>query len=384
MRVRGKFVAALAAVVVVIAGCSAPVNLSVGQPPEQATLDAESVETNLDQKDTLAAGERIEIAAILPWHLEDVQIVRDGATEQIQVENPREWRSEPLAPKQKAVVRATLGNPQSGQQHSVERRVVVGKAEKTFTAKLFPADGSYGIGVIPTITFSQPVPEKDRQTVLSRVSVQAEPTPVSGAWRWLDRSTAAFRPASFWPGHTKVRITGDLTGVRVSKTGSTPSAWGAKDVRSNWRTGEAMIVNLNARTLSGKVTIDGKRKRTFPISLGKSGFITRSGTKTLTVKYRVKRMTNLGITDDEVYDLQVPYAMQLTDSGEFLHGAPWNGNIGYAHTSHGCSNLKLADARYIFERMQWGAPVITTGTGRPMESWNGPGGLWNIPASSWA
>lgn len=384
MLVGGKYAAALAAVAVLVAGCSTPMSLSVGQPSDEVIVDADVLETNLDQRDTLAAGKRIEIAAIIPWQLEQVQIHRDGVVEQGEVVNPREWRSEPLAPKQQAIVLATLSNPQSGQQHFVERTVSVGKAEETFTATLFPAHGSYGVGVIPTITFSQPVPEKDRQLVISRLSVQTEPSAVAGSWRWLDHSTAAFRPAEFWPGHTKVRINAELTGLRLSKTGTTASAWGARDVSSAWRTGTAMIVNLNARSLAGSVTIDGKRKRTFPISLGKPGFITRSGVKTLTVKYKVKRMTNIGITDDEVYDLQVPYAMQMTDSGEFLHGAPWNGNIGYAHTSHGCSNLTVADAKYIFDRMQWGDPVITTGTGRPMESWNGPGGLWNIPASKWA
>ena len=75
--------------------------------------------------------------------------------------------------------------------------------------------------------------------------------------------------------------------------------------------------------------------------------------------------------------------MRITASGEFLHGAPWNHYIGVANMSHGCTNLTLSSAHWLFDHVREGDPVVTTGTGRTMESWNGLGGVWNVPWTQW-
>jgi lipoprotein-anchoring transpeptidase ErfK/SrfK len=133
------------------------------------------------------------------------------------------------------------------------------------------------------------------------------------------------------------------------------------------------------------VVKNGKRIRTFGVSMGKSGFTTRSGTKVIMdkhVSYRM-RSTTVGITGSEAYDLDVPYAMRITSSGEFLHGAPWNPYVGVANRSHGCTNLTLSAARWVFNRVREGDPVVTRGTGREMESYNGLGGVWNVRWKAW-
>jgi lipoprotein-anchoring transpeptidase ErfK/SrfK len=119
--------------------------------------------------------------------------------------------------------------------------------------------------------------------------------------------------------------------------------------------------------------------------MGKSGFTTRSGTKVIMDIHESYRMrsTTVGITGSEAYDLDVPYAMRITSTGEFLHGAPWNHYIGIANMSHGCTNLTLSDARWLFHRVREGDPVVTKGTGRSTESWNGLGGVWNVPWDKW-
>ena len=85
---------------------------------------------------------------------------------------------------------------------------------------------------------------------------------------------------------------------------------------------------------------DGVTLRKVPVSLGKPTWETASGVKTILERYEMKRMVNPG--PREPYDVDVPYALRLTPSGEYLHAAPWNlYNLGVASTSHGCTNMSM-------------------------------------------
>jgi len=347
-----------------------------------SSQEAITATTNVDTKKILPAGARIKIDAQEPWTVERVTTNGPSGYTQDAGLNAPVWKSQPLTPGQMTTVTAYMRNPNNGQTQTVARSVLAGPATDTFTAELSPSGGTYGVGIIPTVTFSKDIPEASRADLTKRLKVSTRPKTVVGSWRWITPSSVAFRPASFWPGKTKVIVSADIKNVQIGK--GQKAAWGEKNEDVKFKTGKNMIVHINGAAVNGYVSINGKDVHDFPVSLGKSGYTTRSGIKTLTEKYRVKRMTNNGVTTEEVYDLQVPYAMRMTDSGEFLHAAPWNGNIGYANTSHGCSNLTMSDAIWIYDRMIPGIPVITKGTGRQMESWNGPGGLWNIKAKKWA
>ncbi len=345
--------------------------------------DVNVLNSNVDDTQELKAGQRVKFTAQEPWVLESVTVNGPSGTETYGIEAPGEkWKSEPLEPAQMSTFTAILRNPESGETVAVKRNVIAGPATNTFEATVTPSKGTYGVGIIPKVEFDKAVPKADRAAIVERLSVTSTPTQVAGEWRWTDADTVAFRPAEFWPADQKVTVTADMENARISGSGG-PS-WGEGTESTTFKVDRAMILKLNGATKRGVATVDGETVRKFPISLGKSGYTTRSGIKTITDIIRVQRMTNVGVTDDEVYDLQVPFAMRITDTGEFLHGAPWNGNIGYANTSHGCSNLTYSDAAWFFSRVKYGDPVITTNTGRQMETWNGPGALWNIKYSKWA
>jgi lipoprotein-anchoring transpeptidase ErfK/SrfK len=343
------------------------------------------LKTNIDNSQELGAGQSVKFTAQEPWIIESVAVNGPSGDETYGVDAPGEkWKSEPLAPAQMSTFTATMRDPATGDAKEVKRQVIAGPATKTFDATVTPDKGTYGVGIIPKVEFDKDVPNKDRAAMIERLTVTSEPTPVAGSWRWTDANTAAFRPdTEFWPADQKVTVTADMEGARISGSKNSTS-FGEGTITKTFKIDRAMILKLNGATKSGVATIDGKKVKSFPISLGKPGYTTRSGIKTITDIIRVQRMTNVGVTNDSVYDLQVPFAMRITDTGEFLHGAPWNGNIGYANTSHGCSNLTYSDAAWVFSRVKYGDPVITTNTGRPMEDWNGPGAAWNIKYSKWA
>lgn len=340
--------------------------------------------SNVDQKETLPAGKRVRILANDPWLIESVSTAdSSGTTEEVISVPTSRWRSKPVGPSQVVTYTATLRDPQTRETQTVTRTVKSGAAKNEFSATVFPKSGTFGTGVMPTVTFDQYVPKRDRAALVERLRVESAPTQVTGEWRWEDGDTAVFRPRDFWPARTSVSVSADIKDAAIRGSKPSEGSYGSADVSSSFKTDNGLMIKINGPRKQGRVIVDGTTVRKFPTSVGKPGYVTRSGTKTITDKLRVTRMTNIGVTDDEVYDLQVPYAMRITDSGEFLHGAPWNGNIGYANTSHGCTNATLADAKWIFKRVRWGTPVVTKGTGRDMETWNGPGARWNIDYDSW-
>ena len=134
--------------------------------------------------------------------------------------------------------------------------------------------------------------------------------------------------------------------------------------------------------------VNGTLARTMPISAGKSGWETRSGTKVIIEKFRRKRMNaaTIGVDKDdpEYYNLaNVQYALRVTYSGEFLHAAPWSvGSQGSANVSHGCVGMSLADAKWLYDRTSRGDVVEVTGSDRQMTLTNGYGD-WNLSRADW-
>ena len=291
---------------------------------------------------------------------------------------PASWSSTgALVPKTTYVLNATAVGP-DGQQATLQGTVRTGQPAKVLRATVSPNGRKVGVGRPIVVTFNHSVVRKAAVESALQVTTSRDIGPAS--WSWTSSRTIQFRPQKFWAAHTGVRVTADLRKVRAA-----PGVWGMSDTRTDFRIGRAFVMRVSNAKHRMTIAKDGKRIRTMGISLGKSGFPTRSGTKVIMdihTSYRM-RSTTVGITGSEAYDLDVPYAMRITASGEFLHGAPWNHSIGYANASHGCTNLTLSNARWVFGKVKEGDPIVTKGTGRPTESWNGLGGVWNMPWSKW-
>lgn len=285
-----------------------------------------------------------------------------------------------LTPHRSYTVQVTAVGAQ-GSTTRLSRTFTTGEPAEALRVKVFPADRTVGVGQPIIVTLSAPVRGQVLRAGIERaLSVQAS-IPVEGGWAWLNDNTLHYRPKDFWPADDDVTVHLALTDVHAS-----PGVWGTADRTVTFRTGAAQVVHVDSATHQLTVTRDGRVVRTMPVSLGKAGHETRSGVKVVMERHATFHMdsSTVGVElGPEAYNLDVPYALRITNSGEFLHGAPWNHQIGRANTSHGCTNLRVADARWLYDNLLIGDPVITVGTGRAMEPTNGWGGDWDVSWADW-
>lgn len=260
-------------------------------------------------------------------------------------------------------------------------RTVVPKDSADFY--LMPSGSTkVGVGMPVVIQFAGLVSKDMQDDIERRVSVTTSPK-VAGAWGWLDARQLMWRPAGYWKPGTKVKVRADLKGVQTR-----PGIWTTRNASTSFTVGSAMISTVDIKKFTMTVRQDGKVLRVIPVTTGKKGFDTRSGTKVIVSRETSRQMdaetTGLAKTDPEYYNVNVKYAMRLTWSGEFLHAAPWSvASQGRANVSHGCTGMSTANAKWLFERSKVGDVVTYTGSKRGLESYNGYT-LWNMSLKQWA
>ena len=129
---------------------------------------------------------------------------------------------------------------------------------------------------------------------------------------------------------------------------------------------------------------NGRPIRQMPISTGRDAYPTASGIDLIMEKWATFEMdsTSVGITGADAYHLVVDNALRITNSGTFIHAAPWNGLLGEANTSHGCINASSSDAAWLMAFVQIGDPVEILNTGERINPGNGWGD-WNISYADW-
>jgi lipoprotein-anchoring transpeptidase ErfK/SrfK len=312
-------------------------------------------------------------------------LATDGAGERIagRLDQTRtEWRStQPLQLGTRYVVRVTVVDRQQQRQTTRSRFHTLDPATELTTA-VAPLDGeTVGVGMPVQVQLSDDV--DNRAAVERALTVDAEPD-VAGSWHWLNDRMLRYRPKKFWTPGTRVTLNVALTGVRAGR-----GLWGAESRQVSFRVGRKMVSVVHEASQTMHVRRRGELVRTIPISDGADGFRTRSGTKVIMLKHRTYDMNSATIGVDpssaQGYDLaDVPYAMRLTNSGEFLHAAPWNtGAFGRVRASHGCIGMSLANARWLFRHSLRGDVVRVVGSpAAPPKVSNGYGG-WNLSWRQW-
>ena len=118
------------------------------------------------------------------------------------------------------------------------------------------------------------------------------------------------------------------------------------------------------------VTDNGRVIATYPISGGKPSDPTMNGVHIVLDRSSVVRMdsaTNgVPVNSPDGYDELVYSDVHISDSGEYVHAAPWSvGSQGVANVSHGCINLSPANALAFFDFSRIGDVVLVGGGPRP-------------------
>lgn len=254
----------------------------------------------------------------------------------------------------------------------------------SLTTEVSPLEGEVvGVGMPIQVELTSAVAPERRAAVQRRLTVTTS-VPVEGAWSWQSDTEVAWRPMTWWPAGTTVSVGIDLTGLETA-----PGVWGAERRTIAFTVGRSVISTVDVAGHHMDVTIDGALARTIPVSTGKSGFLTRGGTKLVMSKSLSVRMnaSSIGISrgDPEYYDLSdVRYAMRLTSSGEYIHAAPWSvGSQGRANVSHGCTGMSTANAQWLYEQSQRGDPVQYVNADRAPASPGNGWTHWDVPWDQW-
>jgi lipoprotein-anchoring transpeptidase ErfK/SrfK len=234
------------------------------------------------------------------------------------------------------------------------------------TASVFPSVGlSVGVGQPVVFRFSQAITgSAARASVLRHLSVTVS-RPVGGGWYWFSDRELHFRPKAFWPAGAKVTVGWNLTGWNAGG-----GAWGEGQSATLFTVGDARVSFVNLLTHEMTVTDNGRVVATYPISGGKPADPTMDGVHIVLDRATVVRMVSstngIPVNSPDGYDELVYDDVHISDSGEYVHAAPWSvGSQGHVNVSHGCINLSPANALAFFGFSRVGDVVVVTGSPRP-------------------
>lgn len=240
------------------------------------------------------------------------------------------------------------------------------------------SDVSVGVGQPIRVQFTNYVPSSYRADVEKACVVTTNP-PVAGAWHWVDSDMMDWRPQNYWQTNTQVTVALDLTGVRAGT-----HQYFVKNHSLNFTIRDTDL-RLIVDTKAFKATAyqNGQVIRTFPIDTGTDDprFVTWSGTLAVLGKGNPVEMKG-DYGNGDKYDELVNWATQITYSGTYVHAAPWDGQIGYVNSSHGCIHARTSDATWFYNLAHVGDVVQVTGTGKTVAMTNGFGD-WTTSWSSW-
>lgn len=273
---------------------------------------------------------------------------------------------------------------EDGHHASMVRGFRTGDPKHVLKTEISPADDdTVGVGQPIVVKLSKPMRKQaERRTVEGGLRVTSKPG-VTGSWHWVNNTTLHYRSKEYWPANAEITVRSALAGVRIHD-----QLYGAKQSPVTFHTGDRVVAKIDAGSDMMTVRHNNETARTVPITAGKPGFATRNGTKVVLGKQAHVRMRSASIGiggGSEYYDLPVQYAVRVTQSGEFVHAAPWSvGAQGRKNSSHGCVGMSTANGSWFFNLVKKGDLVtVVNSSGSQMEPFGNGFGDWNLDWEAW-
>jgi len=279
-----------------------------------------------------------------------------------------------LSVSQRYTVTAT-GTGTSGQAVTQTSSFSTFKPRQSFTTEILEGyHQTYGVGMPIILYFSRPITDK---AVVERALEIKSSRPVEGSWYWDSECGTApecayFRTRHYWPAHTRVSFTDHLDGVEGA-----PGVYGIHDLTQTFTIGSPLTVVASTATHYMSVYRDGRLFAHWPISTGRPGDDTPNGNYLTIEKANPVDMVGPG------YNIEVPWSVRFTWSGDYLHDAYWSvGEQGFTNVSHGCVNMPPADAETYYDMAVPGDPVKIVGSPAP-GVWDNGWTMWFLSWHKW-
>jgi lipoprotein-anchoring transpeptidase ErfK/SrfK len=236
---------------------------------------------------------------------------------------------------------------------------------------------TYGIGMPLIIRFDGANQPTSKAAFEKAAVVTVNNKPAGGAWFWEKPyadggEEAHYRPQTYWPANSQIHV-----GLKVKGLSAGTGLSFANDLTLDYAIGASHFSRVDAQKLTMTVYSGGKVVKVIRVSLGKSTTPTEQGTKVVMQKNNPVRMIGPG------YNELVNWSVRMTTSGEYVHAAPWNGEIGAYSTSNGCTNLHVADAQWFYNFSNIGDIVqYPNASGQVQPVYDGYGD-WNVNWNLW-
>lgn len=251
------------------------------------------------------------------------------------------------------------------------------------TALLSPGDGDVvGVGSPVIVRLSRPVADSQRAAVENRLAVSTTPS-VIGAWHWMSSQELHWRPPTYWRPHTAITVSSNLNGLYLGH-----GVWGEGEHRTDFTIGDSHISRVDGARHEMYVYNNRHLIKTFPISVGRPQYPTKSGVHITFEKSQVVTMDSatVGIprnSPDGYYE-KVYWDVRISYGGAFVHAAPWSvAEQGISNVSHGCVNLSTTNAIWFYNWSLRGDIVDVYNTGAPPDTADPGMADWNMSWKKW-